>query len=136
MTRHVRRVLRRCLTRKPKDRLCSAADARLELLDDEQAHTDVPTQKRSPVLPAMIALLAVAVLAAAWIFKPTSQSNEERLPTHLSLALPDGLQVASRDKLPLGAPQPCLAISDDGRLIVVVVERDDTTWLTAAGSVS
>jgi len=122
-------VLRRCLTRKPKDRLCSAADARLELLDDEQAHTDVPKHKRSPVLPAAIALLAVAVLAAAWIFKPTSQSNEERLPTHLSLALPDGLQVASRDKLPLGAPQPCLAISDDGRLIVVVVERDDTTWL-------
>jgi len=66
---------------------------------------------------------------AAWIFKPVAQGVEELLPTHLSLALPDGLQVASRDKLPLGAPQPCLAISNDGRLIVVVVERDETTWL-------
>ena len=55
--------------------------------------------------------------------------KEDRLPTHLSLALPDGLQVASRDMLPLGAPQPCLAISDDGRLIVAVVERDGATWL-------
>ncbi|MBW2668175.1 MAG: serine/threonine-protein kinase, partial [Deltaproteobacteria bacterium] len=126
---NVRRVLRRCLTRKPTERLCSAADARLELLDDEQPHTSAPKQKRSPVMPVAIALLAVAVLAAAWIFKPTTQSNEERLPTPLSLALPDGLQVASRDKLPLGAPQPCVAISDDGRLIVVVVERDHTTWL-------
>jgi len=126
---NVRRVLRRCLTRKPKERLCSAADARLELLDAEQPHAEAPKLKRSPVLPVAIALLAVAIVAAAWFFKPPVRGEEERLPTHLSLALPDGLQVASRDKLPLGAPQPCIAISDDGRLIVVAVERDDTTWL-------
>jgi dipeptidyl aminopeptidase/acylaminoacyl peptidase len=81
------------------------------------------------VLPAAIALLAVAIVAAGWFLEPSDQGGEERVPTHLSLALPDGLQVASRDKLPLGAQQPCIAISDDGRLIVVVVERDDTTWL-------
>jgi len=126
---NVRRVLRRCLTRKPKERLCSAADARLELLDAEQPHTDALKQKRSSVLPAAMALLAVVIVAAAWFFKAPARGEEERLPTHLSVALPDGLQVASRDKLPLGAPQPCLAISDDGRLIVVAVERDDTTWL-------
>jgi hypothetical protein len=39
------------------------------------------------------------------------------------------LQIASRDRLPLGAPQPCVAISNDGRLVVAVVERDDTTFL-------
>jgi serine/threonine-protein kinase len=126
---NVRRVLRRCLTRNPKERLCSAADARLELQDKEQPDPGAPTAKRSPALPLAIGLLAIAVLAAAWMFKPTARGDEERLPTHLSLALPDGLQVASRDKLPLGVPQPCIAISDDGRLIVVVVERDDTTWI-------
>jgi len=126
---NVRRVLRRCLTRNPKDRLRSAADARLELVDDEPLETSAPVARRSPALPVAIGLLAAAVLAAAWIFKPTAQIDEERLPTHLSLALPDGLQVASRDMLPLGAPQPCLAISDDGRLIVAVVERDGATRL-------
>ena len=127
---NVRRVLRRCLARNLKERLRSAADAGLELAEVEQpADTATPVVKRSPALPLAIGLLAIAVLAAAWIFKPTARGDGERLPTHLALALPDGLQVASRDMLPLGAPQPCLAISDDGRLIVAVVERDGATWL-------
>ena len=126
---NVRRVLRRCLARNPKERLRSAADAKLELVDDEPLETSVPVARLSMRLPVAIGLLAAAVLAAAWIFKPAAQIDEERLPTHLSLALPDGLQVASRDMLPLGAPQPCLAISDDGRLIVATVERDGATWL-------
>ena len=126
---NIRRLLRRLLTRDPKDRLRSAADARLELLEDEQPGADVVEVKRSPVLPVAIVAIAASFILAAWVFRPTSALEVERLPTHLSMALPDGLQVASRDKLPLGAPQPCLAISDDGRLIVVVVERDNTTWL-------
>jgi len=126
---NVRRVLRRCLARNPKERLRSAADARLELEDDEQPASEVPEAKRSYLIPAALVALALAILGVAWVFKPGAQGVEDRLPTHLSLALPDGIQVASRDKLPLGAPQPCLAISEDGRLIVVVVERDGTTWL-------
>jgi len=126
---NVRRLLRRCLARNPKERLRSAADARLELQDDELPEATTLVAKRSPALPVAVGLLAVAVLAAAWIFNPGAKSDEVRLPTHLSLALPDGLQVASRDRLPLGAPQPCVAISEDGRLVVVVIERDETTWL-------
>jgi serine/threonine protein kinase/Tol biopolymer transport system component len=126
---NVRRVLRRCLARNPKERLRSAADAKLELEDDEQPVTATSAPRRSPALPVAIGLLAVALIAAAWIFKPTARSIEDQLPTHLSLALPDGLQVASRDKLPLGVPQPSLAISDDGRLIVAVVEHEGDTWL-------
>jgi hypothetical protein len=126
---NLRRLLRRCLARNPKERLRSAADARIELQDDEPVESTSPTATRSPILPLAVGLLAIAVAAALWILKPAAQSHEVRPPTHLSLALPDGLQVASRDMLPLGAPQPCLAISDDGRLIVVVVERDGATWL-------
>jgi serine/threonine protein kinase len=126
---NVRRVLRRCLVRNPKERLRSASDARLDLEDHEQPDVAGPVAKRSPVLPVAIGLLAGAVLVAAWILKPSTPVDEERPPTHLSLALPDGLQVASRDMLPLGAPQPCIAISDDGRLIVATVERGGATWL-------
>jgi serine/threonine-protein kinase len=126
---NVRRVLRRCLARNPKERLRSAADARLELLDDEPKEPVEQGAKRSVALPVAIGLLAAAVLSAAWIVRPPGDTATDRAPTHLSIALPDGIQVASRDKLPLGAPQPCLAISEDGRLIVVVVERDGSTWL-------
>jgi serine/threonine protein kinase/WD40 repeat protein len=126
---NVRRVLRRCLARDPKERLRSAADARLELEDDEQSGAVSPSTKRSPALPVVIGLLAVSLLAAAWIFKPGGQNREIRPTTHVSLALPDGTQVASHDRLPLGAPQPGLAISEDGRLIVATVERDGDTWL-------
>lgn len=126
---NVRRVLRRCLVRNPKERLRSAADARLELSDHEPPILMADEKKRSVALPAAIALLSVAIAVAAWFLKPPAGNIIEKRPTHLSLALPDGLQFASRDQLPLGAPQPCVAISDDGRLIVVVVERDDTTWL-------
>jgi serine/threonine protein kinase len=126
---NVRRVLRRCLARNPNERLRSAADARLELEDDEQLVIERPEAKRPFLIPAALAALALAILGAVWIFKPGAQGVEDRLPTHLSLALPDGLQVASHDKLPLGAPQPSLAISEDGRLIVAVVENDGDTWL-------
>jgi serine/threonine protein kinase len=126
---NVRRVLRRCLARNPKERLRSAADARLELLDDEPEVEGVPVAKRSSVLPVAIGVFAIAIFSAAWLFRPPGDTATDRVPTHLSIALPDGLQVASRDTLPLGAPQPCVAISTDGRLIVAVVERDGATWL-------
>jgi len=41
---NVRRVLRRCLVRNPKERLRSAADARLELADDERS-VDLQTRR-------------------------------------------------------------------------------------------
>ncbi len=126
---NVRRLLRRCLTRNPKDRLRSAADARLELSEGEEPVVEAVGARRSLALPVALAVLAASLVLAAWIFKPVAHDEEKVLPTHLGLTLPDGLQVASRDMLPLGAPQPCLAISEDGRLIVVVVESDNATWL-------
>jgi serine/threonine protein kinase/Tol biopolymer transport system component len=126
---NVRRVLRRCLARHPKERLRSAADARLELEDDEHSDSLAPKAQRSLALPIAMGVLAAAVLVAVWIFRPGGEDATDPAPTHLSLALPDGLQVASRDQLPLGAPQPSLAISEDGRLIVATVERDGATWL-------
>jgi serine/threonine-protein kinase len=127
----VSRVLRRCLARDLKKRQRSVADARLELLEDEAAPVDTPPEpKKPPVLPIVaLSVLAFAILVGAWILKPLVGDRGDRPPTHLSLALPDGIQFASRDALPLGVPQPCLAISDDGRLVVAVIERDGATWL-------
>jgi serine/threonine protein kinase len=127
---NVRRVLRRCLARNIKERQRSAADARLELLERERAPEEVSTDPgRSRTLPVALVVLALAVLAGAFILRPQSGSGGDRPPTHLSLALPDGVQMPSRDTLPLGAPQPCLAVSEDGRLVVAAVERNGTTWL-------
>jgi len=126
---NLHRLLRRCLQRNPKKRLQAAGDARLELIEPETAPLAESVKPRFSVLPIALIVLALAILAGAWFLRPRETAMAERSVTHLSLALPAGVQVASRDKLPLGAPQPCLAISDDGRLIVAVVERDETTWL-------
>ncbi|MGD9253308.1 MAG: protein kinase [Holophagae bacterium] len=128
---NVRRVLRRCLERKLKDRQRSASDARLALLETEHAKQDeTPAKKRSVALPIALAVIAaVTLVMIAWMFRPSAIAPGFDLPTHLSLALPEGTQLVSRDLLPLGSPQTALAISDDGRLIVAAIERDGATWL-------
>ena len=134
----VERVLRRCLAKDPRQRLRDIGEARVRLEDPEaesgmfsgpvQAVTDSgpqvwPTCCRPPGV-------CCAVGPGGCLASQTRRAVDvPRLPTHLTLTLPDGLQVASRDKLPLGAPQPNVTISDDGRLVLVVVERDETTWL-------
>ncbi len=126
---NIRRLLRRCLARNPKERLRSAADAKLELVDDEPA-LEAPQPRRSIALPVTLAAIAaVTLIVIAANFPRSGIAPGARQPTHLALALPAGTQFVSRDQLPLGAPQPCLAISSDGRLVVVTVERDGTTWL-------
>ncbi len=126
---NVRRVLRRCLARNSKERLRSAADARLELVDDEPP-AEALEARRSLALPVTLAAIAaVALIVFAGNFRPSGTAPVARLPTHLSFALPEGTQFVSRDMLPLGSPQPCLDISSDGRLIVAAIERDGATWL-------
>ena len=126
---NVRRVLRRCLARNPTERLRSAADARLELMDDEPP-VEAPEARRSPALPVTLAAIAaVTLIVLAGILGPSGTLTAARPPTHLSLALPEGTQFVSSDMLPLGSPQPCLAISQDGRLVIAAIERDGATWL-------
>src|SRR5688572_22496101 len=67
----VRRLLRRCLARNPKDRLRDMGDARLDLLDPDPAATPAaPSPKRlgAYLLSAgAAATLAVALLAGLWL---------------------------------------------------------------------
>jgi serine/threonine protein kinase len=125
---NVRRVLRRCLARDSKERLRSAADARLELVDEEPPIEPYQV-KRSLALPVTLAAIAAVTLIVTVANWPFGSVPSVPPTTHLSLALPDGTQFVSRDMLPLGSPQPCLAISEDGRLIVAAIERDGATWL-------
>jgi dipeptidyl aminopeptidase/acylaminoacyl peptidase len=127
---NVRRVIQRCLARDPRRRTRSAGDVWLELQDTEVVAEPVvaPRASRSPVLPAAMLILAFAIVFAAWTMRDGG-SGASAVVKHLSLALPDGSQFVSRDQAPLGAPQPGVDISRDGRLVVAVIEFEGTTWL-------
>ena len=66
----VRRLLGRCLRKDPKERLHDIADARIELMDEEEAvpaaPVIVPPRRASALLPWAVAALAIAA-AAAWV---------------------------------------------------------------------
>ena len=80
------------------------------------------------MLPVAILILAFAIAFAAWTMRDGG-SGASAVVKHLSLALPEGSQFVSRDQAPLGAPQPGVDISRDGRLVVAVIEFEGTTWL-------
>ncbi len=112
--RSIRRLLRRCLARDPRDRIHAAADARLEIQDalstgvEEQAVEGSPR----PVLPWALgaSLLAIAlVLAGVLVLREPSR------PVHvaLSLAPPEGSTFDTAD-----GP---VTLSPDGTQIATVV---------------
>ena len=114
----LRRLLKSCLERDPKQRLHDVADARI-VLDELQRG---PSESATPAAAApgvarpwrTAAALALAVLvglgAGYWLRRPTVAPIAERW----LLAIPDGLTVSVTD-------HPQLALSRDGRLQVAVV---------------
>jgi len=118
----IRRLLRRCLERKPKDRLHSIADARIvidEVLrgESDEAPADLPVAApvaRRPAWVAPAALLAVAAVAAAasWVLRKPAPGGVPDL--ELSLAIPEGYTFALDN-------YPEITLSADGRRQVIVV---------------
>ena len=115
----LRRLLRRCLERNPKNRLHDAADARLVLADLEAGVADEgadapPTPARSPKREAVAwALAAVAALAAAGLFIGRG-AVEPAAPRVIraTLPLPAGVSI-ELDGERAGMP----AVSPDGRRV-------------------
>ena len=133
----LRRLLRRCLERNPKNRLHDIADARIVLQEIEAGVADetaaAPVAQAAPAKRGWIGLAAAlaAVLAigltAGWLLRrpaPPSFAAQARW----ALVVPDGFTL-SVDQMPQ------LAISEDGRLqVAVVLDSSGTSHLLLRSS--
>jgi serine/threonine-protein kinase len=120
----IRRLLRRCLERNPKNRLHDIADARIVIAEvlqgdggdpSELAPAPAPRLRGWPLWLAFAAAAALA-LAAGWLLRGQPASVQPDL--RLSLSIPPGYT------FPADA-QPGLTLSADGRRQVVALEDDN-----------
>ena len=117
----VRRLLARCLTRDPKDRLHDIADARLDLdeaLDGEELESTLPAavgagdgSRRREVLAWLVAALALGTVGVLAL-RPTAPPHDTPL-TRFDLTIPEGHRLAYVDL-------PILSLSPDGRSLAFV----------------
>jgi serine/threonine-protein kinase len=124
----IRRLLRRCLRKKPRERLQAIGDARLvidEVLagasDEAPAATVEPAAslRRTPwplLAAAGAAALAVGLLAGRALLAPRA---EPAPPLRVELAFPTGQMLHEADG------HPAVALSADGRRIALAVAADD-----------
>ncbi len=126
----IRRLLRRCLTKDPRERLHAIADARLDIDDALARREEVPAAavaeapRQPAVLPLVIAAAAAALVAAtvAWWLKPPASNG----PWPVTRALMTLEPFDYRKPLPNGEARPrlprpdrtALALSPDGRTLV------------------
>jgi Tol biopolymer transport system component len=128
----IRRLLRRCLERNPKDRLRDIGEARLALVEaiaapaEERAGAPavaaVAERRWMRALPWAVVVAALALAAWALARAPraagsASASGAAGATTHVELSLPAGVDLVTR--VPAG-----LAISPDGRTIAMIGFRE------------
>jgi Tol biopolymer transport system component len=117
----VRHLLERCLTKKPRSRWHSIADARIEIeaaLSDPRGVTPEPSagaaeRKSSSALRLAAAALVVAAIAGAagWLFRPVPTPAPEPKPVvRFSIPLPTPLSFP-------GDSVSMIAVSPDGKSI-------------------
>ena len=126
-------LLRRCLERKPVDRLQHIGDARI-LLDEKLAGEDssVPTTGRSriPVLVlAGLLVVSVALNLTKLLENDGASTTAGPQVQHLAASLAPRAPLARARAHPLGIGRPTLSISPDGASLVYVAEVDGQTQL-------
>ncbi len=124
----LRRLLRRCLDKNPRERLQAIGDARLELQDALRDGPDQGTAAaggapRRSVLPlaAVAAVSALIVGVATWLLKPASSDSDLRVTRSL-------IEMNAFDHRPPAKPgetrgpirpdRTAVALSPDGRTLV------------------
>jgi serine/threonine-protein kinase len=119
--RGVRRLLRRCLRKEPRDRLQDAGDARIELTEAAMEEPPLPPPKhfsRATLLVAGLAATAFVLLLVAWSRFGTAR-NEARSVTRLSLDLPAGQRLAEEFPAPF-------TFAPDGKALALVAREGET----------
>jgi serine/threonine-protein kinase len=131
----VQLILRRCLMRKPVDRLQHIGDARI-LLEENLSATTAPATGPGIFKPlAMVLALLLVASVAVNIFKLASPEEEATTvadkPTvqHLAASLAPRAPLARARAHPLGIGRPTLSISPDGTNLIYVAEVDGQTQL-------
>lgn len=118
-------LVRRCITRDPKQRLHDAGDARLELEEAiQERRTGVSTphapgpaasQRRVwPIVAAAVAAAAVGLLAGR--LSAPAPAPQVQPAVHAVVPLPEGTYLA-------GWSSPTIALSRDGRTLAYVAEK-------------
>jgi Tol biopolymer transport system component len=131
----VRKLLRRCLSRKRKQRLQAIGDARIELeealaspFDGDMAEALGEQTMVTRGISALTWLLAslVIVLIGLLMWNLRSDEVEPRASMRLGLTLPDEIALAPPASMPLGIGSRSLTLSPDGsRLIYVSLAGDE-----------
>ncbi len=106
------RLIGRCLTRDPRQRLRDIGDARFDLVEAERgpdiaSPTVAPARTSRALVVGLAALALFASVTAGWL--ALSSGSTPALPVHLSIALPEGHSLVSGP-----------AISRDGRRVAFV----------------
>jgi Tol biopolymer transport system component len=112
----VRRLLRRCLERDPKQRLRDIGEARY-LLDDKAA----PSRSRLAIGGWLAAALLAVLAAAAWLTRSPARAPESSY--RLSVLPPEGTSFN------FAAASGTHALSPDGRTLAFVVESNGAAQL-------
>jgi serine/threonine-protein kinase len=115
----IRRLIRRCLRKDPRDRLQDAGDARLELTEAAMEEPPAPLPPpRRPAAAALVGILALVLgfAAAVWLLPRAGRAARGDV-VRLSLDLPSDFGLASDYAAPF-------AIAPDGSRLVLVSRRN------------
>ena len=129
--RAIRRLLRRCLEKDPRQRLQAIGDARLEIADalapgagDTVVPAVAPAPRGISIVPLVVASAASALLAGAaiWALKPPAQADTPVVTRALLAIDPFEQRPTVRPgetRGPVGRPdRTAIALSPDGRTLV------------------
>jgi eukaryotic-like serine/threonine-protein kinase len=117
-------MLERCLAKKPRSRLHSIADARIEIegvLEDPDGATPkrdaAATRQVGPLRLIGVAAAAIAVAAGAWFLRPTPAAAPPRGPVaRFTVLLPAEQELTA-------APVAMIGLSPDGTRIVYAADN-------------
>jgi len=118
----IQRLLRRCLTKDPKQRLRDIGDATYELDNQQLVQSEIrtasETRQYSWRFPALIALVTVVIFAAGWFLSRLFSSKGSTTPAIIRMTY-----TVTSNPFGSGVGRNRIAISPDGTKLVYVADN-------------